>query len=404
MADDKPKPIPRKTPKKSSGPSMREQIAARRSEEGAASAAKPVRKAPAAKAAAPKAAGPKAAAPKAARPTSRTGARRAGGGRATKGDGEEEDAGEGRRSRRGRPEPKKKSPLPLIAAAVVAIGGAGGYFVYSGSQSAASETEAGDDADTNTANADGTTAEGGADGTDGTEGATTPEGTDAAPAGGGEAAEAGGTPEAAKPDDKPKPTPKKAGLTGKTTEELAAMVAALEPFSKPAGISDEDWAKMGADADLVFTNGGAASGRAVKRIGEDGNRYAWPLMINRMARIDFTVDDEIMFGMAAQRVMQRARGSKNMGGMGWMTSAETKDGVFNDKAHRMDMMIVIKAHQSWSATVEDPSWWEKKLYKGEMYKEAEELKANRIEGELEGLDDLDIDDLDLDDIDLDGGE
>ncbi len=403
MADDKPQPIPRKTPKKRSGPSMREQILARRRAEEAggadAPAAKPAAAKSARKAAAPKAAAPRAERPArgAAKPTSRTGARRAGAGRATTGDDDAGDGGEGRRSRRGRPEPKKKSPLPLIAAAVVAIGGVGGYFIYTGTQSDAAETEDGQTPDTDTANANGETPEGADGAGDGsTDGDTAPaaEGADE------------GTPEgAATPEPAAeKPTPKKKGLVGKTTEELVAMVAALEPFPKPTALTDEEWAEMNKDADLVFEDAGAASGRAEKRLGVDGNQYAWPLMINRMAKIDFGDEYQVQSGMAAQRVMQMARGSKNMGGMGWMTAAETKDGEFNDRAHRKDLMLIIKAHESWTTATQDPEWWPKKLYKGEMYKEAEALKANRIEGELEGLDNLDVDDLDLDDIDLDDGE
>jgi len=121
-----------------------------------------------------------------------------------------------------------------------------------------------------------------------------------------------------------------------------------------------------------------------------------------MAKIDYTDEYQVQSGMAAQRVMQMARGSKNMGGMGWMTSAETKDGTFTDRAHRKDLMIVIKAHESWTNALADPEWWPKKLYKGDMYKEAEAMTKERVEGELEGLDGLD--DLDLDGMDLDDGE
>ncbi|MEM1451555.1 MAG: cell envelope biogenesis protein TolA, partial [Planctomycetota bacterium] len=71
MTDDEPKPIPRKTPKKREGPSMREQILARRRSESSDSteAAKPApAKQAAAKPAAKKSAAAKPAAAAAAKP------------------------------------------------------------------------------------------------------------------------------------------------------------------------------------------------------------------------------------------------------------------------------------------------------------------------------------------------
>lgn len=419
MANDKPEPIPRKTPKKRTGPSMREQIAARRraSEAGldaepasqpakrsapkapAKAAAKPAPKASVKAVPAKRAARPAAAtSDDSARPASRTSARRAGGGtgRSRRG-GDDDEELDAPRGRRGRPPEKKKSAMPLIAAGVLVIGGgAGVYFsgMLNGKDTEASETDTESGAAEAGTNADGTkpvTIEG--------EEGTTPEGEgtpaangDGAAVADGEGAEAGAPKEAA-----PKgPTPKGAKLTAYSTEELTAMVAALEPFERPEEVAEERWTELNADAELVFTPfGGRKSNAAKGRLAEDGNLYAWPVLINKMMKIDYSDPEQVMHGMAASAAMTGARGSTNSMGLGWETPAQTGTDELLEKSHRKDLMLTITSHRSWSKVLEDRDHWKNKLYRGDSYKEAKELAKKSAEKELkEG--EIDLDDLDID--------
>lgn len=412
MADDKPEPIPRKTPKKRSGPSMREQIAARRRAEAAArSEDAPVSKRPAAapraKAKQPKKAVVKAPAratrtagtagdatvgstSRRERPTSRTGARRAGSGSSRRRAGDDEDGDGSARGRRGRTEEKKKSPIPLIATGVLVLGvGAAAYFAMTGDDVEASETdEATADVEDGTVDegANDATGEDAGEGGEGDDVPSSPEGDDLASAGDEED-------EASDPEPS---RPKSGKLTDKTTEELQAMVDALEPFDRPEDVTEERWTELQSDVELMFANEGRKSNQAAKRLGEDGNKFAYPAIINRLMKIDFSNTEEVESGKVAARALTGARGSKNMRfDIGWQTPATSGTDELTERALRQDLMLIINTHRSWSKVEEDPAHWEN-LYLGEDYKESKEIESKANEAELEALKGVDLDKLDID--------
>ncbi len=399
MADDKPEPIPRKSPKKGSGPSMREQIAARRRAEQAAGAASEpaAAAAPAAKPAAKSAPKSRAASSKAAkgerpaRPT-RSGAARSGATASRRSrDGAE---GGARRSRREKPE-KKSSPMLLIAGVVVILGGAGAYFggLFGGdpteetsSEGTDAVTASGDQEDAGDTSESAATDDASAEAAAADE-AATPEG------------EATSEAPSTEPAVKPKPRKKTGKLTDNSTDELKAMFAALEPFTRPQEISEAEWNELGQKANLLFVDAGRKSAAAERELSIDGKKEIYPLVINKYIAMDFESEEQVLGGKSAARVLTAVRGSKNdRFDIGWRTAGESEDGTFGEKELRQDLMIVINLHKSWSKVVADPAHWER-IYIGEMYKEAEEIMQESAESKLDDLDDLDLDDLDLDDID-----
>lgn len=399
MADDKPEPIPRKSPKKGSGPSMREQIAARRRAEQAAGAASEpaAAAAPAAKPAAKSAPKSRAASSKAAkgerpaRPT-RSGAARSGATASRRSrDGAE---GGARRSRREKPE-KKSSPMLLIAGVVLILGGAGAYFggLFGGdpteetsSEGTDAVTASGDQEDAGDTSESAATDDASAEAAAADE-AATPEG------------EATSEAPSTEPAVKPKPRKKTGKLTDNSTDELKAMFAALEPFTRPQEISEAEWNELGQKANLLFVDAGRKSAAAERELSIDGKKEIYPLVINKYIAMDFESEEQVLGGKSAARVLTAVRGSKNdRFDIGWRTAGESEDGTFGEKELRQDLMIVINLHKSWSKVVADPAHWER-IYIGEMYKEAEEIMQESAESKLDDLDDLDLDDLDLDDID-----
>lgn len=447
MSDDKPEPIPRKTPKKRSGPSMREQIAARRRAEAEAAAgggdAKP--------AAAPKAkrgTGPSkpAAERKATRPTSRSSARRAGGGRSRRGDDDEDEDGEERpRGRRGRAQ-KKSSPMPLIAAGVLlaAVGGGAWYAMGGGGEAEASDgqndeqtaenggeaTEGAGEADANAA-AEGAT-ENATDG--GSEGApaedSTPADGEAAPAGddpaGADEPASADEPAAAPAEDdetapiKPEPADEgepvdasaagaaAAMINGEVSAKLAEKIAsrradvdALEPFDKPAGIDDEAWNKLVADAAKVREGGGASVKRAAKRLAEAG-KHAFPAVVNELISMD--LDDPRTFANGKQLTdaLDRARGSSNVFGFGWQPS-EDLDSMPPPPYVSTNLSIIKQLHAMTHKIQTQPDYWAKKVDKTQQYKESQEIQGKAAEDALSN-DEFDTGGLSNDDFDFGDGE
>ena len=271
-------------------------------------------------------------------------------------------------------------------------GGAAAYFAMTGDDVEAAEPD-----DTTADAADGAN-DGTADNATGEEsGEPTgdapgdPEGVGEGPAGTADGEEGG---EEA-PDPKPA-KPKTGKLTDKTTEELQAMVAALEPFGLPDGLSEERWAELQSDVDLMFANEGRKSNQAATRLGEDGNKFAYPAIINRLMKVDFTNLEDVESGKVAARALTGARGSKNMRfDIGWQTPATSGTDELTEKAHRQDLMLIINTHRSWSKVIEDPTHWEK-LYLGDNYKESKEIEAKAAESDLKALDGVDLDNLDID--------
>ncbi len=376
MTENDPKPIPRKTPKKKGdGPSMREQILARKRAEAAANAssAKEATEQPEAKPAAKKAA------PKASGRPARSSSGRTGGRSSARRGGEEGEGGErkSKRTRRERPQ-KKKSPVPLIATVAIVVVGAVLAFVFLGGEEepAGGSTETAGAAEA----AEGTSAGGSP------EGAAAPaeEGADAAPS---EDASPPAEEEAGEPADAEEtPAPEK---TAKPAEPEPVDLSSLEPFGKPEGATDEQWAKLQEDAALFFdVDAGAAGGRARRRL-EEAGKLAWPAILNEMIKLDPANPEDNEQGMLAQRALNVARGSQTSQAFDWRTP---DDGVLSEKNLRYNRKLIKALYDSWAKVVEDPSHWER-IDKAEAAAEAKADTEKKIEDEFE-FDPSDLEGLD----------
>ncbi|MEL6905097.1 MAG: hypothetical protein AAFP22_06815, partial [Planctomycetota bacterium] len=390
MSDEEPKPTERNKAKKRSGPSMREQIAARRRAESEAAgeggsspkaapkkAAKPAAKAAAAKpmpkrvqrdAAKPAAkAAAESDAPKAERPStrkrpsggSRSSARRAGGGRSRRSDGDDdEDGGGSGRSRRGRA-PQKKSPLPLIAGGflVVAAAGGGWYAMNSGNETEAAEPAAedgtaetadasGDDA-TNESTTDTTPAAENTDDGAGDEApADEPAADDTADAASSDAADERAEKPAAKPTQASKTPegirdgfdPNQTGTMGLSIEELMLMVktrAERPPFTKPDDVDAGVWSSAIEDASEMRAGGGASVARAGKRLA-DVQKAGYVALLNELIRMDYSNAEQFANAKAMTDAMNKARGSDNKFGYGW------RESVFSELPPDEDIRFNLK--------------------------------------------------------------
>ncbi len=371
MTENDPTPIPRKTPKKKGdGPSMREQILARKRAEAAnGPAAEEATEEPAAKKAAPKASGRSA----------RTGSGRSGARASAKRGGDDADGGErkGKRTRRERPQ-KKKSPVPLIATgALVVLGGVLAFVFLGGGEEepAAGSTEtAAAGEGTDGAAADGAAAAGEDSAAETTDAAAGAAGDVAAAADEG----AGEAPEAAAPKEKAAPA-----------EPEPVDLSALEPFGKPEGATDEQWAKLQEDAEMFFdVDAGAAGGRARRRL-EEAGKMAWPAILNEMIKLDPGNPEDNEQGMLAQRALNAARGSQTSQAFDWRTP---DDGVLSEKNLRYNRKLIKALYDSWAKVVEDPSHWER-IDKAEAAAEAKADTEKKIEDEFE-FDPSDLEGLD----------
>lgn len=374
MTENDPKPIPRKTPKKKGeGPSMREQILARKRAEAQASSAP---EAPEAEAAPEKPAAKASSRPK-----------RSGSGRSSAKRSDSDGAeGEGRskRTRRERPQ-KKKSPVPLIATGVILIAAvaAGVVFLGGGDDETPGETT-GTDTVANAASA-----EGAGDGTaapeaGGSAGDAAAGDGEATAAGAGSAApegEAGASSVAAAPEE-PKKKPKPAASE-------PVDLTALEPFGKPDGVTSEQWTKLQEDAEMFFdVDAGAAGGRARRRL-EEAGQPAWPAILNEMIKLDPGKPDDNEQGMLAQRALNAARGSQTSQAFDWRTP---DDGVLSEKNLRYNRKLIKALYDSWAAVVVDPSHWGR-IDKAEAAAEAKADTEKKIEDEFE-FDPSDLEGLD----------
>jgi hypothetical protein len=380
MTENDPKPIPRKTPKKKGeGPSMREQILARKRAEAAATgpAAEEATEEPAAKPAAKKAA------PKSGGRPARSGSGRSGARAGAKRGGDDADGGErkSKRTRRERPQ-KKKSPVPLIATgALVVLGGVLAFVFLGGGEEepAAGSTEtAAAGEGTDGASADGGAAAAGD--------ASPAESTGAADGATGEAAAAAdeAADEAAEDTEPAAPKPK-----AKPAEPEPVDLSALEPFGKPEGATDEQWAKLQEDAEMFFdVDAGAAGGRARRRL-EEAGKLAWPAILNEMIKLDPANPEDNEQGMLAQRALNAARGSQTSQAFDWRTP---DDGVLSEKNLRYNRKLIKALYDSWAKVVEDPSHWER-IDKAEAAAEAKADTEKKIEDEFE-FDPSDLEGLD----------
>ncbi|MFT5731655.1 MAG: hypothetical protein ACJA2W_003455 [Planctomycetota bacterium] len=402
MSDNKPKPIPRKTPgdqapsgKKKGGMTMREQIAARKNAETGDESAKPAAKtAGAAGDEKPE---------RAARPSSRSGARKGGSSRGARSKDEgNDDSGGTTRGRRARSEPKKKSPVPIIAVAVIVLGGAGAYFggVFDGDKAEAAEP-----ADTTTAGADGDSAaentlSASGEMTDG-EIAAGDAATADGDADGDAAADDSGAGEAAA--DAPAEDAAKAEAKAKAAEDESEEAQAkaktdmsnLKPFGKPPGATDEQWATLQEKAGEFFDPfAGAAGGRAQKKLIEAG-QLAWPAILNEMIKLDVDDPEGNRMGFRAADALDRARGSDTGRALDWRTSQNSSTGEMKAKDLFFNKRLIILHHDAWMKVLEDPAHWAK-FDKTDAATEAIERAKAKAAKATDEFDDLDLGDIEID--------
>lgn len=445
-AQPKPEPVPAKKPtaakrpaqappkkvaeageeaprKRREGPSMKEQLMARRKAEAAEGEA-PAK--PAAKKAAPKKAASKPASRKpagAAKPAaggSRTtrgsaasGARRGGASSRRGRGGEGEDEG---RPARGRRQQKQGNPALLwgsLGAVVIAI--AGWFFLMKddGAQTPGDEA---------TANAP---AEAGA--TDaGTEGATAPEAagstepeaapaapsepeaaapaSEPAPAGDGAAETAAPEETAPEEPEGPATEPPRNAATGrykvfmlsrqpktaaKYPDELydpkdpaEPQIATYAMFETPPGTSPDEWEEiMDLARTMIDPDAGAAGNRAAIALEKKG-KPAFPAIVNVMLTLDYSTKDGNQAGDVCQRSLQNIANGRNVG---WYHSYREEP---NKTAIQNTRCVDLLYNNVWARELREPGYFER-------YAKIEEKKKADEPAEDDGALDDALDDLDF---------
>lgn len=366
--------------KKRSGPSMMEQLRAQR---GGEEAPKPVparkpgaakKTAGTAKPAATRSGSTKAGAAKTSRPSSaRSGAAkkttrkagaRAGAGSRRRGGDDDEDGG----SRRGRRQPaKKKSPMPLIAGLLVLAGVAFGVISMMGSDN--TEVQANDEQVAT-----------------GTENTTDQSDATAADENGSQDAEAtdtGGAVDSGETGDDPQPeetAPAEEPVTPTEPDTGPDLTdtEAFPRFGAPAGVSEDDWAAVQKDVDLIIDPlAGAKGNRALKRVVES-SKPGFAAIVNRMLDLDYSTEQGYRDGDVLQRGLEQIANGKNAG---WKYSIDPADVKFNRK-------VVALLYKVWNRAKDDEAYW--------LNYTKQDKAADESEGEILSDDDLD----DLDDLDF----
>ena len=441
-AQPKPEPVPAKKPtaakrpaqappkkvaeageeaprKRREGPSMKEQLMARRKAEAAESEA-PAK--PAAKKAAPKKAASKPASRKpasAAKPAaggSRTtrgsaasGARRGGASSRRGRGGEGEDEG---RPARGRRQQKQGNPALLwgsLGAVVIAI--AGWFFLMNNAEEEIVENK--------TAMAD-AAPEAGAEGTTAPEaaGSTEPEAAPAAPsepeaaAPASEPAPAGdGAAETAAPEETapeepegPATEPPRNAATGrykvfmlsrqpktaaKYPDELydpkdpaEPQIATYAMFETPPGTSPDEWEEiMDLARTMIDPDAGAAGNRAAIALEKKG-KPAFPAIVNVMLTLDYSTKDGNQAGDVCQRSLQNIANGRNVG---WYHSYREEP---NKTAIQNTRCVDLLYNNVWARELREPGYFER-------YAKIEEKKKADEPAEDDGALDDALDDLDF---------
>lgn len=436
-AQPKPEPVPAKKPtaakrpaqappkkvaeageeaprKRREGPSMKEQLMARRKAEAAESEApaKPAAKKAASKPASRKPAGaakPAAGGSRTTRGSAASGARRGGASSRRGRGGEGEDEG---RPARGRRQQKQGNPALLwgsLGAVVIAI--AGWFFLMKGAEEEIVENK--------TAMAD-ATAEAGTEGATAPEaaGTTEPEAAPAAPsepeaaAPASEPAPAGdGAGEAAAPEETapeepegPATEPPRNAATGrykvfmlsrqpktaaKYPDELydpkdpaEPQIATYAMFETPPGTSPDEWEEiMDLARTMIDPDAGAAGNRAAIALEKKG-KPAFPAIVNVMLTLDYSTKDGNQAGDVCQRSLQNIANGRNVG---WYHSYREEP---NKTAIQNTRCVDLLYNNVWARELREPGYFER-------YAKIEEKKKADEPAEDDGALDDALDDLDF---------
>lgn len=407
--------------KRREGPSMKEQLLARRQAEAAAAAgdsdggAKPAAKKASASAASGKR--PAASKPATRKPAAASSAKptRAGGSTSRRGAssrrGKDEGEGDEGRPARGRRQQKQGNPALLwgsLAAVVVAIAG---WMVMMGGDDPAPAEE------TSAQAAEGTTPEASAPAEEAATSnpePTAPEAAspaeESAPAA-PEATDGGSDPAAATeegPEDEPEGPATEAPRNAATGRYKVFMldrqpktaakypdalydpkdpaepqIATYQPFDTPPGTSPDEWESIMDQArTMIDPDAGAAGNRAAIALEKIG-KPAFPAIINVMLTLDYSTKDGNQAGDVCQRSLQNIANGRNVG---WYHSYRDEP---NKTAIQNTRCVDILYEQVWGRELREPGYFERYAKLNETEKPAEEAPAADT-----GLDDA-LDDLDF---------
>ena len=293
------------------------------------------------------AAGAKAAAP--ASSSSKRGAGKRGGAAARGRRGEEENEETRTGGRRGaRGARQKKSPVPaLVGIGLLVLAGGGAWF-YSQKSNAdeaaagsgevlAKGTPAGDAAVDPAAAAAGSSDE-----------TATPVVNDAQPVlDDVTGAAAAAAPDVVEPESAPE-APKPAAASSSSDKDPDSVdLTKYEDFGPAPGGSQETFDELTADmATFVDPGAGAAGSRARKRLFAAGIE-AFPVIVNSMKSMDFTTKEGYQNGDIAQGLIREMLGGMSYG---WKYSTEPGDVYYNKKT-------VENYIREWNKVVADPEYW-----------------------------------------------
>lgn len=414
--------------KRREGPSMKEQLLARRQAEAAAadsgsSPAKPAAKKASASTAAGKrpAAGKpatrKPAAASSAKPTRAAGSTSRRG--ATSRRGKDADDGDEGRPARGRRQQKQGNPALLwgsLAAVVVAIAG---WMVMMGGGDEQAPTEentaqAGAGAEQSPESTAPAGADAGGDSGEATAEAAQPTAPEAsnpaeetAPA-----AEGAGADEAAATEEEPEDEPEgpateapRNAATGRykvfmldrqpktaakypdalydPKDPAEPQIATYQPFETPPGTDASEWENiMDLARTMIDPDAGAAGNRAAIALEKIG-KPAFPAIINVMLTLDYSTKDGNQAGDVCQRSLQNIANGRNVG---WYHSYREEP---NKTAIQNTRCVDILYEQVWGRELREPGYFERYAKLNETEKPAEEA-APTDDGLDDALDDLDF--------------
>ena len=153
---------------------------------------------------------------------------------------------------------------------------------------------------------------------------------------------------------------------------------AFPRFGAPAGVSEDDWAAVQKDVDLIIDPlAGAKGNRALKRVVES-SKPGFAAIVNRMLDLDYSTEQGYRDGDVLQRGLEQIANGKNAG---WKYSIDPADVKFNRK-------VVALLYKVWNRAKDDEAYW--------LNYTKQDKAADESEGEILSDDDLD----DLDDLDF----
>ncbi|MEZ6004531.1 MAG: hypothetical protein R3F17_06135 [Planctomycetota bacterium] len=347
-----PKPAP-KAPEK---PAVQPAAARRSAPAAAAKAESSAEAAPAARPARASAAGGGA----------RRSSARSGGSSRRKGEEEAEGGDEARGGRRGRGAAKKEKNMVVPAVAVLALAGLGGvaWWQFGGSKKSNAAESTGPAPATADSNTAGAPAEGNtpeekpAETSDNTAKAETP------------------APKADKPAKADAVAPTNDGpaevqfksdgryklATGDNApddslydpnHEKEVRLSDLEPFGKPEGCSDEQWAEINEKvATMLDPDSGAGGKRAALSLQSDYGKNAFPAIVNGMLKVDYTTQEGHEAGDFAQRTLMELSNGRNAS---WNYEFDSRPNTATI-ANRRTVEILYNV---WARVLTEPEYWDR---------------------------------------------